>query len=76
MYYHPWLRLKLACCGPIWEDHMDDLKLKFYPKLDEWQLNYFWGKPFEAPGGDQGMQKKNLIVELGNTYTYYFNKTD
>ena len=30
---------------------MDDLKLKFYPKLDAWQLNYFWGKPFEAPEG-------------------------
>ena len=27
---HPWLRLKLV----FGWDHMDDLKLKFYPKLD------------------------------------------
>ena len=56
---HPWLRSKLTCCGAIWWDHMDDLKLKFYPKLDAWQLNYFWGKPFEAPGG---RQKSRFLV--------------
>ena len=60
--------------GAIWWDHMDDLKLKFNPKLDAWQFNYFWGKPFKAPGWRSPKVKIFGFLKIFKVYIFFKKK--